>query len=147
MTYLAVTDEEDDPISDALAISTGALATAFILNPQLSFGVTGWGVRAIATHPVTIGITAAVVVGGVVSYQIDPDHGLSNYVGFITGGDFGESDIHYWSGGPNDSGYFNVPKNVSVIASHLYSEGKDYATDSWAEFQDDAMKFWIGPKF
>ena len=123
--WYANTRKDDDPILDALRTSGGVLSTAALLNPQLTFGVTGWGVRAVLTHPVTQGVTAAVVAGALISNEIDPDSGLSNYVGFITGGEFGEEDIHYFSGDPNDSGYFNVGRNVQIIGTHYYETTKE----------------------
>jgi len=146
MTYLAVTDEEDDPISDAMAIGTAALATGFILNPQLTFGVTGWGVRAIASHPVTIAAASAAVVGGVIAHKIDPGSGLTNYVGFITGGNFGEEDVHYFSGDPNDSGYFNLGRNIQIIGQHHWDKTVEGYSKKLDTLQEDAMKYWIGPK-
>jgi len=123
-----VTEEEDDWASDALSITGGAVATAFILNPALSFHVTGVATKAILTNPVVQAITAAAVTGAIVSNEIDPESGFDNYVGFITGGTaeqhFGvgtaREDIHYFSGDPNDSGYFNVGRNVEIIATHYY---------------------------
>lgn len=125
-----VTEEEGDWFSDTLSITTGTVATAFILNPSFSFGVTGAATRAVLSNPVVQAVTAAVITGAIVSNEIDPDSGFDNYVGFITAGKLDQhfgigtarEDIHYFSGDPNDSGYFNVPRNVEIIASHYYDE-------------------------
>ena len=120
--YYANTRRDDDPIYDALRFAGGVLSTAALLNPQLTFSVTGWGVRAVLTHPVTLVGAAATVTGAIVSNEIDPVSGLDNYMGFISGGEFGEEDIHYYSGDPNDSGYFNLARNVQIIGTHYYNK-------------------------
>jgi len=126
-----ITEEEDDWFSDALTITGGTIATVFILNPTFSFTVTGVATRAVITNPVVQAVTAAVITGAIVSNEIDPDSGLDNYIGFLTAGKLDQhfgigtarEDIHYYSGDPNDSGYFNVPRNVEIIASHYYDVG------------------------
>jgi len=120
--YYANTRKDDDPILDALRFSGGVLSTAALLNPQLTFSVTGWAVRAVLTHPVTLVGAAATATGAIVSNEIDPVSGLDNYIGFISGGEFGEEDIHYYSGDPNDSGYFNLARNVQIIGTHYYNK-------------------------
>jgi len=126
-----VTEEEDDLVSDIVSITGGVVATAFILNPTYTFSVTGAATRAVLTNPVVQAVAATVVTGAIVSNEIDPNSGYDNYVGFITGGELNQhfdigtarEDIHYYSGDPNDSGYFNVPRNVEIIASHYYDVG------------------------
>ena len=120
--YYANTRKDDDPILDALRFSGGVLSTAALLNPQLTFSVTGWAVRAVLTHPVTLVGAAATATGAIVSNEIDPVSGLDNYIGFISGGEFSEEDIHYYSGDPNDSGYFNLARNVQIIGTHYYNK-------------------------
>ena len=117
-----VNQEEDDWFSDTVSITGGVVGTAFILNPNFTFSVTGAATRAVLTNPVVQAVTAAAITGAIVSNEIDPDSGFDNYVGFITGGQVGTKDIHYFSGDPNDSGYFNVGRNLQIIGTHYYDE-------------------------
>jgi len=122
---------------DVFVGSGAALSTAFILQPHLAYSAVGWGMRnagrlALAGAQTTAGATVltvgAIYAGGaVVSYAIDPVSGVDNFVGFTTGGTYGEGDINYFSGGPNDSGYFNIPKNLSIIGQHYGPGVEDYA--------------------
>ena len=95
-----------DLLLDSITLASAALATSFVLYPASANVAVGWAVRstafAIAKSPVTVAVTAAIVGGAIVSDRIDPVSGYDNYVGFITGGNVRESDIHYWGGDANN---------------------------------------------
>jgi len=124
--YWDVQEEEDDFWSDAFAIAGGLLTTSFMIAPGITYGATGVVTKAIVTNPVVQIITGAVVAGAIVSNEIDPDSGFDNYIGFISGGEFGEPDINYWDTDPNDSGYFNVGKNLEIIYEHWKKSKVDH---------------------
>ena len=126
-----VTDEEGDWLSDSLAIGSGLIATSFILNPTLSTSLTGAAVRPIITNPVVQAVTATVITGAIVSTVIDPESGFDNYVGFITGGNRGTEDIHYYSGDANDSGYFNVARNSEILRDHYGPKVDQFIETKW----------------
>lgn len=124
-------DKDSSPVGiakDALVLSGAALSTAFILQPQIAYSGVGWGMRyagtlalAAAQTPAgatTIAVTAIYAGGLAASQAIDPVSGVDNFVGFTSGGTYGEQDIHYLTGDANDSGYFNIPKNLSIIGKH-----------------------------
>lgn len=115
ITYVKVRSEEEFTVSDGVYIGSSIVGTAFILKPNWSNAVLNFGVRAIVTNPVVQAVTAITVTGAVVSVAIDPEDGLDNYLGFITGGMLGEREPNYFSGDPNNSGYFNIPKNFDTI--------------------------------
>ena len=80
-----------------------------------------WGSRTFRTggaivmaNPATIVVTYAYVAGAITSDAIDPDEGLDNYLGFTSGGEFGNQP-NYVTGDANDSGYFNVVRNFANI--------------------------------
>jgi len=123
VVYWDVKEEEGDWISDSIAILGGLVTTSFMLAPRITYGTAGIVTRAIVTNPIAQIVTGAVVSGAIVSNELDPDRGYDNYIGFISGGEVGEPDINYWSGDPNDSGYFNIPKNLEVIWKH-YKDSK-----------------------
>ena len=115
------------------AITVAGASTAFILNPSWSRGLQGrfikqtfwFTVRAtaaislpivgLATSAYGLAAIIPVVTGAVVSNVIDEEEGLDNYLGFITGGTVG-NEPNYFTGDPNDSGYFNVPRNFETVA-------------------------------
>lgn len=75
-------------------------------------GASGWSFKHLVAplfNPVTLTITYAYVAGAITAKTIDPDEGLDNYVGFTTGGEFGNT--------PNYGAYFNVYDNISTIVS------------------------------
>ena len=113
-------NSNQDLLLDSFTLATAALATSFVLYPASTNVAVGWAVKntviQLAKSPVAVGVTAAIVAGAIVSDRIDPVSGYDNYVGFISGGNLGESNINYWSGDANNSGYFNVPKNISIIS-------------------------------
>ena len=115
LVYWDVVENEDDFWSDAFAIGGGLLTTSFMLAPTVTYGGAGLITRAVVTNPVVQVITGTAVVGAIVSNEIDPDSGFDNYVGFISGGEFGEENPNYWDTDKNDSGYFNVPRNLEII--------------------------------
>ena len=114
-------DSNQDLVLDSFTLASAALATSFVLYPAHTNIATGWAVRttvmALARSPVTLAVTAAIVGGAITSDKIDPVSGYDNYVGFITGGNVRESDIHYLTGSAGGSGYFNVRKNIDTIAT------------------------------
>jgi hypothetical protein len=130
-----VTEEEGDWFSDALSITSGIIATSFITNPALTFNATGIVTRAIISNPVVQAITVATVTGAIISDQIDPENGFDNYVGFITGGNRGTEDIHYYSGDANDSGYFNVLRNAEIIGEHYGPKVDQAISNAWEGLQ------------
>jgi hypothetical protein len=147
-TYEDVTAEEGDWFWDAFKIAQFTAGSVFLFMPEIRFvgpkvaeslvNVAGRLAWRGATSPLGLALigSAALWAGGaVVSNKIDPIHGVSNYVGFTTGGKYGESEIHYWSGDANDTGYFNVPENLSIIGGHYYAEAQQSA--------DDAQKKWL----
>lgn len=80
-----------------------------------------WGSRLFRTggsflvaNPVTAVVTYSYVAGAITSDVIDPEEGLNNYLGFTTGGEYGNQP-NYVTGDANDSGYFNVVRNFSNI--------------------------------
>lgn len=80
-------------------------------------GAGGWSLRWLLTplvNPVTATVAYAYAAGAITSDAIDPDEGLPNYVGFTTGGYYGNSP-NYLTGDANDSGYFNVVQNFANI--------------------------------
>jgi len=148
-TYHDVTEEEGDYFSDAWDIAQFTAGTVFLFLPEIRFvgpKVAEQGVNlagrlawAAAKSPTGMAIEASIVMwlGGLaVSKAIDPVHGTDNYIGFTTGGVYGESDIHYLSGGAGDSGYFNVPKNVGIIGKHYYDQAWSVAEDYWVRTQE-----------
>jgi hypothetical protein len=158
-TYSDVTEKEGDWFWDAFHITQFTLGSVFLFMPEIRFvgpkvaegGLNAAGRLALAAArtPVGTGVIGAAVIyaGGVaVSSRIDEEHGVENFIGFTTGGVYGESDIHYLTGDAMDSGYFNVPKNISIIGEHYYSEGKSWASKKREELREDAMRWWIGPK-
>lgn len=72
---------------------------------------------AIATNPITLAAGAGYVVGAAVGTAVSDEL-------FEGGGDvaaqFYTGQGNYLSGDPNDSGYFNVKKNVSTIWNHYF---------------------------
>jgi len=123
--YWDVKEEEGDWISDTISILGGLVTTSFMLAPQFTYGTAGILTRAIVTNPVAQIITGAAVTGAIVSNEIDPESGLDNYVGFISGGEFGEENINYWNTDENNSGYFNVGKNLEIIWEHFKDSKRD----------------------
>lgn len=128
-----VTEEEGDWYSDTISIASGIVATSFILNPAWSMNLTGAGVRLVITNPVVQAVTAAVITGAIISNEIDEESGLDNYVGFITGGNRGTEDIHYYSGDANDSGYFNVLRNAEIVGQHYGPKLDKFIETKWEE--------------
>jgi hypothetical protein len=139
-TYSDVTAEEGDWFWDAFKITQFTVGSVFLFMPEIRFVgpavaeglVSGVGRLAVAaaTSPVGVAVITSAAIyttGAVVSSKIDPVSGVDNYIGFTTGGNYGESDIHYWSGDANDTGYFNVPENLSIIGGHYYAEAQQYA--------------------
>jgi hypothetical protein len=133
--FLIVKEDYDDDgelgWASALAISAVGARTAFVLTPTWATSVYGWSIVnaakylaapvgraaiAVATNPYVAAAAVPIAVGGIISYAIDPEDGLDNYSGFITGGLVGEDQINYWDTDANDSGYFNIPKNFETIA-------------------------------
>tara|TARA_R110002096_G_scaffold382249_1_gene576102 strand:- start:681 stop:1154 length:474 start_codon:yes stop_codon:yes gene_type:complete len=108
--------------SNAVVLGSAIGYTSFVIFPVTSTKALGWTVRALVANPYAQAAYVPYVAGGVISAVIDPEDGVSNYVGFTTGGMFGAESPNYWNSDPNDSGYFNVPKNVETIVSH-YWEG------------------------
>lgn len=143
-------NSNQDLLLDSITLASAALATSFVLYPAGTNVAVGWAVRstviALAKSPVTLAVTAAIVGGAIVSDRIDPVSGYDNYVGFITGGNVRESDIHYWGGDANNSGYFNVPKNVSIIANagitHLQKEATAAEAHLKARYEQGKAKFY-----
>ena len=108
--------------------------TAFILRPGWSTSTYGTIVRhaaqytgvlvragarlglTVVTNPYVLAVAVPVVAGGIISVAIDPEDGLNNFSGFITGGLVGEDTPNYWDTDANDSGYFNIPKNFETVA-------------------------------
>lgn len=78
----------------------------------------GWGLRVIAAplvaNPVTVTVTYAYVAGAITADAMDPEQGLDNYLGFTSGGQYGNNP-NYLRGDANDSGYFNVVQNFANI--------------------------------
>tara|TARA_R110000751_G_scaffold98978_2_gene192320 strand:- start:196 stop:744 length:549 start_codon:yes stop_codon:yes gene_type:complete len=133
--FLIVKEDYDDDgklgVQFALAISAVVARTAFILTPTWATRAYGWtivnaarylaapAVRAtiaVVTNPYVAAAAVPIAVGGIISYAVDPEDGLNNYAGFITGGIVGEDQINYWDTDDNDSGYFNMKKNFETIA-------------------------------
>ena len=72
------------------------------------------GAWAVSANPVTAIVTYSYIAGAVTSDIIDPEEGLDNYLGFTSGG-IGGNSPNYVTGDANDSGYFNVVRNMSTI--------------------------------
>ena len=89
-----------------------------IWGTGLAYRLGGWAVRTtsafVVSNPVTATVTYAYVAGAITSDAIDPEEGLDNYLGFTTGGEYGNQP-NYVTGDANDSGYFNVVRNFSNI--------------------------------
>jgi hypothetical protein len=137
--FLIVKNDYDDDgklgVQSALAISAVVARTAFILTPTWATRAYGWTIvnaarylaapaarltiavtTAVVTNPYVMAAAVPLAVGGIISYAVDPEDGLDNYSGFITGGLVGEDQINYWDTDANDSGYFNIKKNFETIA-------------------------------
>ena len=148
-TYYDVTEDEGDWFSDAWQLTQFTTGTIFLFAPEIRFvgpavaeGAVNWAGRmawAAAKSPLGMAIEASVLMwlGGLaISDRIDPVSGTDNYIGFTTGGVYGESDIHYLTGGAGDSGYFNVPKNVGIIGKHYYDKAGNTAREFWEKTQE-----------
>lgn len=92
-----------------------AVKLSNVWGAPLMYAAGGWMAQRLVANPVTFVITAAYVEGAIVSDIIDPDEGLDNYVGFTLGGLGGGNDANYLTGDENESGYFNVYRNVTTI--------------------------------
>jgi len=154
-TYYQVNQEEGDTINDAWEIAKFTAGTVFLFLPEIRFvgpavtesvlnaaGRLAW---AAAKSPVGIALQASAILyigGGLLANKIDPVSGVDRYIGFTTGGIYGEQDINYWSGDANDTGYFNAPENISIIAGHYYGEARksagraeEKALTRWQDFK------------
>ena len=139
----------------------------------ISQGLKGWGFRGLLTgagrllmnNPVTAGITAVLIGGYVHSQFIDPEEGGDNYLGFLTGGDYG-NDPNYWDTDENNSGYFNVGQNTANVmdwytaqenAEAIAQAEAEYIQTYWDEkdreawqarvdegFTDEQIAYWQG---
>ena len=103
----------------ASASSLTMWSTRFRGLVKSSLGASGKGILRGAWHlakanPVTATITAAYLAGLGLSKWIDPEEGVDNYHGFMTGGLTGNAP-NYWGGDQNNSGYFNMGLNLAVI--------------------------------
>jgi hypothetical protein len=162
--FLIVKDDYDDDgkpgVKTIVAIALVAKETAFVLTPFWASRAYGWtivnaarylaapvgrGLIAVVTNPYVAAAAVPIAVGGIISYAIDPENGLNNYAGFITGGMVGEDEPNYWDTDANDSGYFNIPKNFETVAESqpltraltwTISE-TDKKVDSWAKILTD----------
>jgi len=128
-TIRNINKEEGDYLSDAWDITKWGIGTIFIFSPGTDTKIVGWGVAnawrlgaVIVRSPYAQAAYVPYIAGLAASEVIDPVSGLDNYIGFTSGGKFGEEDIHYFSGDPNDSGYFNIGRNVQIIGTHYYNK-------------------------
>lgn len=134
--FVKVRANEGVSVSDAVAIGYGIVRTTFLLTPKWSNRALGFTVRAVVTNPTVIAVSAIAATGAVVSVKIDPQNGLDNYLGFVTGGILGDRDPSYLSGDPNDSGYFNVPENSKRIARDRAPKNIDLLSRGVVWFQN-----------
>jgi len=95
-----------------------AIKTGLIWGTGTAYRLTGWSIRyvggVVVANPITAVAAYSYLGGAIVSDAIDPEEGLDNYVGFTTGGVFGNQP-NYVTGDANDSGYFNVVQNFANI--------------------------------
>jgi hypothetical protein len=119
--------------------STGitTLALIGIWGPQLTTlrnaGI-GWGLRATIFSSYGLAAAVPVVIGAAVSYAIDPEEGLDNYSGFVSGGEIG-NDPNYWDSDENNSGYFNVHQNfVNIISANRRAKSDKQRKEEEAEY-------------
>tara|TARA_R110000803_G_C11932453_1_gene315599 strand:+ start:46 stop:546 length:501 start_codon:yes stop_codon:yes gene_type:complete len=115
--YIAVRADEEFTFSDVVTIGAAGVYSAFVLTPTWSGRIHGNAVRVIVTSPYVQAVVIPVAIGAGASILIDKENGLDNYLGFITGGTVGERSPNYWNTDSNQSGYFNVPKNVDTVAT------------------------------
>ena len=73
-----------------------------------------------ATAGVALGATVG-SVGAMAAEELGliTEQQEADALGFYTGGIQGNNP-NYWSGDRNDSGYFNIPRNLSIIWSHYF---------------------------
>ena len=70
--------------SNALTLAGAITASSFVLFPVTSTKAIGWTARAVVTNPYAQAAYVPYIAGAVVSAAIDPEDGVSNYVGFTT---------------------------------------------------------------
>ena len=118
------------------AITVAGAATAFILRPGWATALYGEYVKqtfyftarataaitlpivGLATSAYGLAVIIPVVTGGIISDRIDEEEGFDNYTGFLSAGWFGNVP-NYWNTDDNDSGYFNVLKNLQTVGTEI----------------------------
>jgi len=102
---------------DKTMLGLGTIGVWMPWTRRMVVGAGGWGIRWMLTplaNPVTATVTYAYVAGAITADAIDPDQGVDNYLGFTSGGMYGNNP-NYLSGDGNDSGYFNIVQNFANI--------------------------------
>jgi len=122
--------------SNATTVAGAITATAFILYPVTSTTFVGWSVRGFLASPYAQAFYIPYVTGIAISQLVDPDEGVSNYLGFTTGGFVGEISPNYWNTDANNSGYFNVPQNAKVVGEATYEWVKNLGPKDFRDALD-----------
>jgi hypothetical protein len=137
-TYRKLSRSKDiTSVSNAYTLAGAITATYFVLAPITSTKIVGWGARGFIMSPYAQAFYIPYLAGIGISALVDPKKGIDNYLGFTTGGFLGEQDINYWNTDPNDSGYFNVPKNLKVVGKATW----EWVTDLGPKDFRDALDF------
>jgi len=123
--------------SNALTVAGAITASGFVLFPVTSTQLVGWTARGFFASPYAQAFYVPYVAGIGISAAIDPKEGISNYLGFTTGGFIGEESPNYWNTDENNSGYFNVPRNLKVVGQASW----EWVTDLGPKDFRDALDF------
>jgi hypothetical protein len=103
---------------------------------QAGLGRVTWGLLA---NPYFMAAAVPIAIGAGVSHAIDPEEGLENYGGFLTGGYIG-NDPNYWDSDENNSGYFNVHQNfVNIISADRRAKSERIRKEAEAEY---IQRYW-----
>jgi len=81
--YDSVSNEKGDTVSDSIDTLQWLATMGVIWTPGLDMAVLGWTARTLM-NPVSLALIVPVVTGGVISYLIDEEEGVDNYVDFLT---------------------------------------------------------------
>ena len=137
--YAELTDEEDDYFMDTLAVITATGATLGLWAPVAYYRTLGKAITMLGPGPLVYG---GALVGSEILEQtgVISERQADNFQGFITGGMIGEEDLNLWNTDANDSGYFNIPKNASVIYSEAIKPKVSYLADLFLDLFPNLLK-------
>ena len=142
--YAELADDEDDYFMDTLGIITATGATLGLWAPVMYYRTLGKAATMLGPGPLVYG---GALIGSEILEQtgVISERQADNFQGFITGGMIGEEDLNLWDTDANDSGYFNVPKNISTIYSLSIKPKISYVADLFLDMFPQLLQPEIKP--